>query len=52
MKNRNTLILRLTNVWQNHLFREGNTRTTTAFVIKYLCSCGFNVNNELFADNS
>lgn len=39
-------------LWQNHPFREGNTRTTAVFVIKYLRSCGFKVNNELFADNS
>ena len=42
----------VTLLWQNHPFREGNTRTTAVFVIKYLHSCGFNVNNELFADNS
>lgn len=42
----------LTLLWQNHPFREGNTRTTAVFVIKYLRSCGFKVNNELFADNS
>ena len=39
-------------LWQNHPFREGNTRTTAVFIIKYLRSCGFKVNNELFADNS
>lgn len=39
-------------LWQNHPFREGNTRTTAVFIIKYLRSCGFNVNNDLFADNS
>lgn len=39
-------------LWQNHPFREGNTRTTAVFVIKYLRSCGFIVNNDIFADNS
>lgn len=39
-------------LWQNHPFREGNTRTTAVFIIKYLRSCGFNVNNDLFANNS
>ena len=39
-------------LWQNHPFREGNTRTTAVFIIKYLRSCGFNVNNDLFADHS
>ena len=39
-------------LWQNHPFREGNTRATAVFIIKYLRSCGFKVNNDLFADNS
>ena len=39
-------------IWQNHPFRQGNTRTTAVFMIKYLRSMGFNVNNDLFADNS
>lgn len=39
-------------LWQNHPFREGNTRTTAVFLIKYLCSCGFDVNNDLFESNS
>lgn len=38
--------------WQNHPFREGNTRTTAVFVIKYLRSIGFEVDNDLFANNS
>lgn len=39
-------------VWQIHPFGEGNTRTTAVFTIKYLRSIGFDVNNDLFADNS
>lgn len=39
-------------LWQIHPFREGNTRTTAVFIIKYLRSMGFNVTNDLFADNS
>lgn len=39
-------------LWQNHPFREGNTRTMAVFLIKYLCSCGFDVNNNLFEENS
>lgn len=39
-------------LWQNHPFPEGNTRTTAVFIIKYLRSIGFNVNNDLFANNS
>ena len=42
----------VTLLWQNHPFREGNTRTTAVFVIKYLRSIGFKVDNDLFADNS
>lgn len=42
----------VTLLWQNHPFCEGNTRTTAVFVIKYLRSIGFNVDNELFAHNS
>ena len=42
----------VTLLWQNHPFREGNTRTTAVFVIKYLRSIGFKVDNDLFADSS
>ena len=42
----------VTLLWQNHPFREGNTRITAVFVIKYLRSIGFKVDNDLFADNS
>lgn len=42
----------VTLLWQNHPFREGNTRTTAVFVIKYLRSIGFRANNDLFAENS
>ena len=40
------------NIWQVHPFGEGNTRTTAVFIQKYLNSKGFNINNELFKDNS
>lgn len=39
-------------IWQVHPFREGNTRTTAVFVEKYLRSIGFEVDNDLFKDNS
>lgn len=42
----------ISQLWQIHVFGEGNTRTTAVFLIKYLRSLGFNVNNDLFADNS
>lgn len=40
------------NIWQVHPFCEGNTRTTAVFIIKYLRTFGFNINAEVFADNS
>ena len=40
------------NIWQIHPFCEGNTRTTAVFIIKYLRTFGFNINDEVFADNS
>ena len=39
-------------LWQIHPFCEGNTRTTAVFIIKYLRSLGFNVNNTTFEKNS
>ena len=39
-------------LWQIHPFAEGNTRTTAVFVILYLRSIGFEVNNDLFARHS
>ena len=40
------------NFWQIHAFCEGNTRTTAVFMIKYLRTLGFNVVNDVFAENS
>lgn len=40
------------NLWQIHAFCEGNTRTTAVFMIKYLKTLGFNVVNDMFAQNS
>ena len=42
----------ISNIWQVHPFCEGNTRTTAVFLIKYLRTFGFNVNDDVFADNS
>jgi fido (protein-threonine AMPylation protein) len=43
----------ISNLWQIHIFGEGNTRTTAIFLIKYLQKLGFkNVNNDLFANHS
>ncbi len=40
------------NIWQVHPFCEGNTRTTAVFIIKYLRTFGFNINDEVFAKHS
>ena len=40
------------NIWQIHPFCEGNTRTTAVFIIKYLRTLGFDINYEIFANNS
>ena len=39
-------------IWQIHPFCEGNTRATAVFVVKYLKTFGFHVNNDVFATNS
>lgn len=46
------LALFISNLWQNHIFGEGNTRTTAVFLIKYLRKLGLNVTNDTFANNS
>lgn len=42
----------ISDIWQIHPFCEGNTRTTAVFLIKYLRSLGYKVNNEPFVENS
>ncbi len=39
-------------IWQIHPFVEGNTITTAVFIIKYLRSLGYDVNNDLFKEYS
>lgn len=39
-------------IWQIHPFAEGNTRATAVFIIKYMKTFGFRVNNEAFEKNS
>lgn len=46
------LAIFVSRLWQIHIFREGNTRTTAVFFIKYLRTLGFSVTNDIFADNS
>ena len=43
----------ISDLWQIHIFGEGNTRTTAIVLIKYLRKLGFKeVNNDLFAEHS
>jgi len=46
------LAIFISNLWQIHVFEEGNTRTTAVFFIKYLRSLGFDVTNDTFYKNS
>ena len=39
-------------IWQIHPFSEGNTRATAVFMIKYMKTFGFSVNNYAFEKNS
>jgi len=42
----------IANIWQIHVFSEGNTRTTAVFLIKYLRKFGYDVTNDIFAKNA
>lgn len=42
----------LMKILQVHPFCEGNTRTTAVFIIKYLRTFEFNINDAVFAENS
>ena len=42
----------ISNLWQIHVFSEGNTRTTAVFLIKYLRKFGYDVTNDIFAKNA
>lgn len=42
----------ISGIWQIHPFCEGNTRTTAVFMIKYLQTFGFQISNQVFAENS
>ena len=35
-----------------YIFGEGNTRTTAVFFIKYMRVLGFDVTNDIFAENA
>ena len=42
----------ISRLWQIHAFCEGNTRTTAVFFIKYLRYLGYEVANDIFAENA
>ena len=46
------LAIFVSRLWQIHAFGEGNTRTTAVFFIKYLRTLGFDVTNDIFAENA
>jgi hypothetical protein len=46
------LAIFISRLWQTHVFSEGNTRTTAVFFIKYLRTLGFDVTNDIFAENA
>ena len=46
------LAIFVSGLWQIHVFGEGNTRTTAVFFIKYLRTLGFDVTNDIFAENA
>ena len=46
------LAIFVSRLWQIHVFEEGNTRTTAVFFIKYLRTLGFDVTNDIFAENA
>lgn len=39
-------------IWNIHPFGEGNTRSTAVFMIKYMKTFGFRINNDAFRENS
>ena len=46
------LAMFVSRLWQIHIFSEGNTRATAVFFIKYLRTLGFDVTNDIFAENA
>ena len=46
------LAIFISRLWQIHVFGEGNTRTTAVFFIKYLKTLGFDITNDIFAENA
>lgn len=42
----------VSNIWQTHPFREGNTRTIATFLMLYLQNLGIDVNNDPFKEHA
>ncbi len=42
----------ISNLWQIHPFREGNTRTSAVFAIEYFRDLGFDIDNTMFEKHS
>ena len=42
----------ISDLWQIHAFREGNTRTIAVFTIKYLRTFGYDISNDIFEHDS
>lgn len=42
----------VSDIWQIHPFGEGNTRTTAVFIMKYLHTFGFTLDNSVFQEHS
>ncbi len=38
-------------IWQAHPFRDGNTRTVSVFIQKYLKNMGYVIDNSIFKEN-
>lgn len=47
-----SLALFISRLWQICVFEERNTRTMAVFFIKYLHTLGFDVTNDIFAENA
>lgn len=47
-----TLAEFISNIWQVHPFREGNTRTVATFLILYLQQLGIDINNTPFQEHA
>lgn len=47
-----SLVKFISNLWQAHPFKDGNTRTIAVFTQKYLTYLGYQINEDVFANNA